>query len=284
MMSTTKEQSGAALAGNHGFSLISNEKLLQLYASMVKCRMIEERVRVLSEWSRFADDGDDTGGREAAAVGVAIDLMPEDTVVFSHRDLVVDFIKGASLESIIRSLAVRTTIPDPVQLSLATSAALANKEKKNGKIAVVFCSDGFGSMDFPHEALTAARYNRLPLLFVLQNTVPPDPENLNAQAVGEEIALMAQACGLPCIAVDGNDVVAVYRVATEAIAHARKGNGPTLIDCQVERSKIHDPILNMETYLERKGLFSEEMKLEAAAAFAKELDAAIKATARVSDC
>jgi TPP-dependent pyruvate/acetoin dehydrogenase alpha subunit len=63
-------------------------------------------------------------------------------------------------------------------------------------------------------------------------------------------------------------------VATEAIAHARRGNGPTFIECKGERSKAHDPILNMEMYLKRKGLFSKKTKLEIAAGFTEILDAA----------
>jgi pyruvate dehydrogenase E1 component alpha subunit len=83
--------------------------------------------------------------------------------------------------------------------------------------------------------------------------------------------------------VDGNDVVAVYRVATEAIVHARKGNGPTLIECRFDRSEAHDPILKMEAYLLRKGLFSEELKIEATAGFTSEL-AAIESAAMPSNC
>jgi pyruvate dehydrogenase E1 component alpha subunit len=86
--------------------------------------------------------------------------------------------------------------------------------------------------------------------------------------------------GIPVIPVDGNDVVAVYRVSTEAITHARKGNGPTLIDCIFEPSEARDPLLQMETYLTRKGLFSEVWKHQVAAAFKRELDDAVEAAAR----
>ena len=98
------------------------------------------------------------------------------------------------------------------------------------------------------------------------------------------------------ITVDGNDVVAVYRVAQEAIARARRGQGPTLIECktyrwyghseidpakyrdpeEVERWKAKDPIANMEKYLTGKGLFSAEWKQEIVDGFNKELDAAIE--------
>jgi TPP-dependent pyruvate/acetoin dehydrogenase alpha subunit len=74
--------------------------------------------------------------------------------------------------------------------------------------------------------------------------------------------------------------VAVYRVSTEAITHARKGNGPTLIECIFEASEARDPLLQRETYLTRKGLFSEEGKRQVAATFKRKLDEAVKAVAR----
>jgi pyruvate dehydrogenase E1 component alpha subunit len=279
MTARTKEQSAAAAkAGDHGFSLISNEKLLQLYTAMVKCRMIEERVNALFEQSQSTGNGDIAGGREAAAVGVAVDLLPEDTVVAERRDFSVNFIQGVALESILRPLFAGAGVPNlAARLDIAAAAALANKMKKNGQIAVAFSTEGSGSLNSWHEALAKARIQQLPILFVSHCTNPAEPPSLNLQTGFGEIGLKAQDRGLPEIAVDGNDVVAVYRVATEAIAHARRGNGPTLIKCQVELSEDHDSILKMETYLARKGLLSGQLKLEAAAGFRKELDAAVEA-------
>jgi TPP-dependent pyruvate/acetoin dehydrogenase alpha subunit len=277
MTAGTKEQrAAAATAGNHGFSLISNEKLLELYTAMIKCRMIEDRVRVLLGQSKAPGSAD--AGHEAIAAGVAIDLLQEDTVVPGRGDLSISFIQGVPLASIFRSIYARASLPNlATQLSLARDVALANKMKKNGKIAITLLNEEPGSLDCCHEALTQTCDQQLPILFVSQNNPTAKPESLNGEAVGEEIALDAQTRGLPEIAVDGNDVVAVYRVATEAIAHARRGNGPTLIQCQVELSEDHDSILKMETYLARKGLYSAEMKLEVTAIFMRELDAAIQA-------
>ena len=88
-----------------------------------------------------------------------------------------------------------------------------------------------------HEALARACAQRLPILFVSQSDTPVWAGEPQRTVQDREAGLKAQAGGLPEIAVDGNDVVAVYRVATEAIAHARRGNGPTLIECQAERSR-----------------------------------------------
>ncbi|MGA2085513.1 MAG: hypothetical protein ABSG60_08345 [Terracidiphilus sp.] len=84
----------------NGFSLISSEKLLQLYSTMLKCRMIEDRTCILFNNNDFAANYDSAAGREAVAVGVAIDLFPEDTIVPSHGDLIPFFINGLPLETL----------------------------------------------------------------------------------------------------------------------------------------------------------------------------------------
>ena len=283
MTTKTKELSAvetAALAGNHGFSLISNEKLLQLYTSMVKCRMIEERMKVLCERRNLSVKDNFAIGREAALVGVTIDLQPEDAVVHSNRDFIVDFIKGLPLDRIIRGLlaggAGRETTG--YQLAAAIDAAQSNKMQKNDKIVAVFRDEEAASMEPWNRALRLAGAEQLPMLFVSYSTVSTGLEKLGVQ--GRVEASAAWPHGFPSIPVDGRDAVAVYRVATEAITHARKGNGPTLIECRSDRSDGHsetDPILKMEKYLGRKGLFSEELKREVAGGFSKELDAAVEA-------
>ena len=271
MTTSTNEQSAAATAGNNGFSLISSVKLLQLYATMVKCRKLAERAHALFPQGKL--DINAAIGQEAAAVGVAIDLLPEDTVAAAPRDLIVNFIHGEPLNLLFARLSSRAAQPD--QFKLALSAALANKTAKNGRIAVAFSSDDSAPSGLWREALSQAGTLQLPILFVCPTQLSPQPQHRKQQTGGEEIA--AQVCGIPCIPVDGHDVVAVYRVATEAIAHARKGNGATLIECSFDRSTAHDPFLKMEAYLTRKGLFSVGWKRKVATGFTRELDAAVEA-------
>ncbi|MGP8225516.1 MAG: thiamine pyrophosphate-dependent enzyme [Terracidiphilus sp.] len=278
-MTRTKEQSAAVLAGKPGFSIISNEKLLQLYAAMVKCRALEERLQILFPHSKLAGKRGSVS-REAVAVGAALDMLPEDTIAASPGDLVVNFIwneiQSEPLEKLFGRLCSRAIRPSPaVQFKRACSAAQVNRKAKNGKISVVFSSNGSGSSD---EVLKAAGDRQLPILFVRQTRLPAEPPRSKQQTRAAEID--AAARGIPVIPVDGNDVVAVYRVSTEAITHARKGNGPTLIECIFEPSEIRDPLLKMEAYLTRKGLFSEEWKRQVAVAFKRELDNAIEAAVR----
>ena len=321
---TTRTQQGAAAvnraaADKGSFSLVSNEKLIQLYTTMLKCRMLEERARVLFKQSRFTGNYYSAVGQEAAMVGVAVDLEPEDTVGPSHRDFIANFVKGAPLEKMFCQLFARACSPDKgrsspahmgyaplnvispsstiaAQLNIATGVALANQMKKNGKVAVAFSGDGSTSLGFWHEALNFAGVRALPIVYVCQNNLWAESVSLKLQTKVEDIALKAQAYGFPGITVEGNDAVAVYRVAHEAIARARSGRGPTLIECktyrwyghseidpakyrepeEVERWKANDPIANMEKYLGRKGLHTSELKNQTAASFSNELDAAIE--------
>jgi TPP-dependent pyruvate/acetoin dehydrogenase alpha subunit len=159
------------------------------------------------------------------------------------------------------------------------SAATSSKTEKNGGIAVVFYSEASGAPADWLRALSEAAASRLPILFVCQTKLLAKRAEIGTPAFSEQIALHARKCGLPAIPVDGSDLVAVYRVATEAIAHARKGNGATLIECAACRPEI-EPIPKMEAYLSRKGLFSQELKREVRAGFSRELDAAVEAAGK----
>jgi TPP-dependent pyruvate/acetoin dehydrogenase alpha subunit len=242
-------------------------------------------------------------------VGVILDLLPEDTLGPLRHDVIAGFVKGVPLDALFRDLHARAASTDKsrslpghlscaplnvitplsttsAQFNIATGAALTNKVKNNGKIVVAFSEAAAAARGFWQEALNFAGSQNLPILFVCQNNLWSEPESRKTQAQDEDIASKAQAYGFPGIAVDGNDVVAVYRVACEAVAHARLGHGPTLIECKTYRThgrrkpganeseKPFDPILNMEQYLTGKGLFSESYKQKVSAEFSLELDAA----------
>ncbi|MGA3263179.1 MAG: thiamine pyrophosphate-dependent enzyme [Terracidiphilus sp.] len=277
MKTKSKEQSPCV---HNGFSLISNQKLLALYSTMLKCRMIEERIRILIKQNRFTGNGYAALGQEATAAGVAIDLLPEDTASAFPGDLIPLFIKGLPLEKLFARLfsASRPSTTIAAQLHIATGAALANKASKNKKIAVVFCSRECTSHSSWQEALNSAGVHALPILFVSRSTLPAPAASFDPQTKATRMRLKTKACSFPTITVDGNDAVAVYRAACEAIAHARMGDGPTLIECLCwkdgDPTLNDDPLLSMEKYLMRKGLFKEEFKRKIAAEFSRDLDAA----------
>jgi len=292
-----KTAPAAAPTADNGFSLISNEKLLELYCTMVKCRMLESRIRRFCKPSHLSVNGYVAAGQEAAAVGVAIDLLSKDTVVPSSAGLMFDFIRGVPTDRLIRRLRAHAGNSGKDRSSCAwldnaIKASTGNKTSNRGQITVAFCADGLALQESWQEAFNRAGNHKLPIIFVCRYGLWKRPVQDKEQTSIYDAAWRAPKVGFPGIVVDGNDVVAVYRVATEAIAHARRGNGPTLIACEtcyhndpsekyrsqhyaprkVGRQRRSDPLLNMEKYLKGKGLFSQRYKREIAADFRKELD------------
>jgi TPP-dependent pyruvate/acetoin dehydrogenase alpha subunit len=264
------------VSAENGFSLISKQKLLELYAAMLKSRMLEdcikaERGRTLNGHGEASGPWQPARGREAASVGVLIDLVSEDTVASRPGSLIPLFLKGVPLGELFNALA--RPIAPPAQaasqtvssLAEAVAAAMANKASKNRKIAVAFPGRDAAARRAWQQALSHASLHSLPMIFVSHSPQP----------------LKTKLAGCPAIPVDGHDVVAVYRVASESITRAREGRGPTLIECRRWQSadSVHNPdnnpIHNMEKYLTRKGLFTAELRTEIAASFRRELDAAI---------
>jgi len=313
------KQEAAQTAATNGASPISEEKLKQLYSTMLKCRMLEEKARMLFKQGKFAGNYYAAVGQEATEVGCAIDLKPEDTVAPSHRDFIANFIKGTPLNLMYSQLYARSASPDKgrsspahcgyaplniitpastiaAQLNIGTGVALAYKMQKKPFIAMAFSGDGSTSLGFWHEALNFAGVQNLPIVYVIQNNRWAESVNISLQTKVEDLSVKAQAYGFPGITVDGNDVVAVYHVAQEAIHRARTGGGPTLIECktyrwyghseidpakyrspeEVEEWKAKDPIPRMEEYLKKKNLWSDAWKQKVQEDFNKEIDAAIE--------
>jgi TPP-dependent pyruvate/acetoin dehydrogenase alpha subunit len=225
----TKIKSQISPAEN-GFSLIPNRKLLAMYAAMIQCRRMAENSRNQTKGKPPADS---ILGHEAAAVGATIDLLAHDTVAAGLRP-------DGAVEAINPAVSIAPSV------SVATRSALANSDGQ--KITLLFSSSKRSSQSSWLKALTLAADHNLPMLFVSldRDAGLESPEN------GEALPQEKNGCVFPIISVDGNDVVAVYRVASEAITHARKGNGPTLIDCSL--SPPGDPLRNMHEYLVGKGL------------------------------
>jgi len=245
-----EQSASAALAGHDGFALISNQKLRDLYTAMVRCRRLAEQ-----QDKRLSDGA----GQEASVVGVCIDLDAEDWIAASASGLIGRLVQGAPLADFFPSAEA-----SEAQLDLALGRALSDKTKQNGKVVVVF--GGAGAAAEWKDALRAAGEHQLPILFVRWSGAMPKEKSGKRSLQAQEAA----SGEVPVIPVDGADVVAVYRVATESISHARRGNGPTLIDCLpycIEGEPKDDPLRKMEVYLSHKGLFDPKLKSGTDAAF-----------------
>jgi TPP-dependent pyruvate/acetoin dehydrogenase alpha subunit len=286
-----------------GFSLISDGKLISLYANLLKCRMVEER---LANGGGAHRNYSSSRGHEAGTVGVAIDLNSDDAICSPNHGIVSGFQKDPPIEAVLllsgayeltsrshsgsqsrssNGNGVSHGTASRTHTQAAIGAALASKTKKNGRIAVLFGHNA--ASELWNEALHIASSHGLPMIFVNREGRKPDravrtPQKTNKPANPE-------TPWFPDIVVDSNDVVAVYRVANEAISRARLGRGPTLIECQAfrltgmradgkERAKRRntlDPVSNMETYLRGKGLFQRHLRSEILAGFTKELNATL---------
>ena len=217
------------------FTLIPRARLLALYAGLIECRMFEE-----------AHVGKRrTPGREAPAVALVIDLKPADTLVGSSRNPLPELVRAKKQGAAsLRKSAAQKEPPPAAQLKAALAAARRHQREQKQKIVVVFAAEPWIKTAAWRAALQAAADERLPMILV---------------APGAGDAAKGAKLGFPSIPVDRDDVVALYRVASESIAHARHGNGATLIECIAWEfpasgagkgaAEPADAIVNMERYL-----------------------------------
>ena len=243
----------------------SPELLLGLYRMLVKCRLCDEKARILFRQSKFAGNFFSAVGQEATEVGAAYSLRQDDWIAPSHRDWTSNIVKGAPLKHCFAQLFAKTTSPDrgrsspahmgypslnvitpastiAAQLSIGTGVAFGLKKLKRDSVVVSFFCDGATSFGGFHEALNFAGVHRLPIIYVCQNNLWAESVPLHLQTALKDLADRAKAYGFPGVSVDGNDVLAVYEAATKAIAHARAGEGPTFIECKTYRWYGHSEI------------------------------------------
>ena len=273
---------------SNGGSLISNAKLKQLYTTMLQCRLLTERAR--RAHNRNGSASLYAVGQEAIATGCAIDLRPEDTIA-SHESvtsrIIAGLVKRVPLNATVAELYANDQ-PSPAieaQLSAATGLALANKREKNTAVVVAFTGKAVTALGTWHEALALSARRSLPMIFVVENN--GRVKSAGPRSGWEDFTRKAQSYGLPGISVDGNDVVAVYRVAHESLERARLGDGPVLIEAKTYRQTNQpgrsedDPLTHMEQYLAAKKLFHPRWKNRIVEEFSQELDAAAKAARKM---
>lgn len=222
----------ARIAGKNGFSLISDETFRELYAALLQCRILDERLLASAGYERWA-------GSEAGTAGLIACLRSGDSVTPTRRGLLAAYLQKASLPM------PRETVQEPLaQLAAATSDGLRHKLGRLGNITVVFTYAG--EPDRMHEVFATAASNSLPVLYVLECGEP-----------------LADVCGgIPVIRVDAADTVAIYRVAHESTRRAREGGGPTIIECAAWHGDddLQDPLAKLERYLAGKRIFRQDWK------------------------
>jgi 2-oxoisovalerate dehydrogenase E1 component len=275
--------------------------LLDLYRQMLVIRRCEEQLAKAYQAGLIHGACHTYIGQEAVAVGVCAHLQHTDAVFSTHRGHGHALAKGVTPHALIAELLGRATgcsqgrggsmhlfapevgmmgtsgIVGPCILQ-AAGAGYSFKLLGLDRVGVAFFGDGASNNGAFHEGLNMAGIWDLPALFICENNMYATEVPFAYAARNIEVAQRAASYGIPGMAVDGNDVLAVYAVAGEAVRRARSGGGPTLIECKTYRTRPHaegmrdgsyrtaeevetwkgrDPIRLLQTTLTTEGLASE---------------------------
>src|ERR671925_1788990 len=241
---------------------LDREDLIGIYRNLLLTRGIEERGHILYRQGKIPGSFYTGRGNEAASVGVATAMGPDDVGTPLHRDMGVHVVRGVEPWRIFAQYMGRVDGPThgkdgnvhmadarlgmiamvshlPAMLPVATGCALAFRIREERRVAVGWFGEGASARGDAHEAMTFAGTRRLPVVFVCDNNQWAYSTPTYLEYATEHIADRAAAYGFDGVVVDGTDVLAVYREAKHAIEKARDGGGPTLIECQTLRMEGH---------------------------------------------
>ena len=245
---------------------LDREDLLAMYRNLLITRGIEERGHILYKQGKIPGSFYTGRGNEAASVGVATAMGPEDVGTPLHRDMGVHVTRGVEPWRILAQYMGRVDGPThgrdgnvhmadanlgliamvshlPAMLPVATGCALAFRIREEPRVAVGWFGEGASARGDAHESMTFAGTRRLPVVFVCDNNQWAYSTPTHLEYATEHVADRAQSYGFEGVVVDGTDVLAVYREATRAIEKARNGDGPTLLECvtlRMEGHAVHD--------------------------------------------
>ena len=280
---------------------IEKEKLIDMFRIMVRIRTFEERACKEFAAANIGGALHLYTGEEAIATGACANLRPDDFITSTHRGHGHLIAKGGKTDKMMAELFGRKTgynkgkggsmhIADTdigilgangivgAGIPIAAGAALSAKMRGTDQVTVCFFSDGATNTTRFHEGINLAAIWNLPVIFVIENNGYAESTSIKDTCKLENLADKSYAYGIPGKIVDGNDVLAVYDVVGEAIARAKKGEGPTLIECKTGRWHGHEegdtetyrtkeeiaelkkkcPILRFRKHLIANGIFTDD--------------------------
>jgi TPP-dependent pyruvate/acetoin dehydrogenase alpha subunit len=282
---------------------LDTPQLARMLRTMILIREFDERAIALRVAGKIYGAVHPYVGQEAVAVGVCASLTVRDRVTSNHRGHGHCIAKGADIRRMMAELFGRVDgyckgkggsmhIADFAVgmlgangivgggLPIACGAALAAQLEGQGDVTVCFFGDGAAAEGEFHEALNIASVWKLPIVFVCENNQYAANNAVAVQHPRVDIAAHAAAYAMPGVIVDGNDVFEVEVATREAVAHARGGGGPTLLECKTYRWHFHamraapppetrpadeidawkarDPIARLERHVLDRGLLSAD--------------------------
>jgi len=236
--------------------------LRRIFETMVLTRAVEDRMVAMYRGGDLLGSLYTGHWHEAISVGATAALKQEDYLAPIHRDLGAHLWRGMEPWQVMASFMGKATSPTggrdgtlhygrldlniynlpshiPANYPVATGMAFAAKYRGEDRVALAFCGDGSTSRADWHESLNMAAVLKLPNIFVVENNQFAYSTPLSMQSASESFAIKAVAYGMPGVKVDGTDVLAVYDAAAEAVARARAGEGPSLIEAVTMRMHGH---------------------------------------------
>ena len=241
---------------------IAKEKLIDMYRTMVRIRTFEERVDKEFAVGNIPGFVHLYSGEEASATGACANLRPDDYITSTHRGHGHLIAKGGKTNRMMAELYGKKTsyckgkggsmhIADMdigilgangvvgAGIPIAAGAALSAKMRGTDQIVICFFGDGASNTTRFHEGINLASVQKLPVVYVIENNMYAQKSRISDTCKVPNIADRASAYGIQGITVDGNDVLAVYEAVGEAVARARRGEGPTLVECKTYRWHGH---------------------------------------------
>jgi pyruvate dehydrogenase E1 component alpha subunit len=275
---------------------ISPDELTRMYRAMLLARRLDERRVKLQRQGRIGTFAP-LKGQEAAQIGSVATLTIHDWMVPSFRETAAMLWRGWPIEKMLLFFAgyleggqpapgqrdLPITIPVATQLPHAVGLAYAAQYKDDDAVVMAYFGDGATSEGDFHEAANFAGVWHVPVVFLCQNNQWAISVPLKKQTHSRTIAQKALAYGFAGVQVDGNDLLAVYAATREAVARARAGEGPTLIECVTYRLAMHttaddptkyrsedevkawerkDPLTRLAPYLARRGVVIADLEAE----------------------
>ena len=250
---------------------LSRETLLKLYTTMATIRNFEERGIPETGQRAMSASVHSSAGQEAVPTGICAHLSDEDYIGSTHRWHGHCIAKGVDPKTMMAELFGRATgnnkgkggamhIADmskgmlgtngvvAASVPLAVGAALTSKLKNLGRVAVAFFGDGGANQGVLHESMNLASVWKLPVIFCCENNGYAESTPVEYALSTANVSDRAAGYNMPGINVDGMDVFAVYDAAGQAVARARAGEGPSLLECRTYRFYGHTVFDNPLSY------------------------------------
>lgn len=241
---------------------LSHEQLLEMFYWLKFTRAFDERLSALVKQGKVRS-GVYTGiGQEAIIVGTCYGLRREDWICPLHRDMGAFFMKGVSAREMMGQMLAKSTGMSKgrdsalhsgvnelgifgntsmlgANLPVAVGLGLTHKMEGSDNVVIAYFGEGASNVGDFHEALNMAGVNQLPIIFICENNHYAYSVPLEKSLAIDDVAIRAEGYGFDGVAINGNDVLAVYQTMQGALARARSGGGPTLIECKTYRWHGH---------------------------------------------